>query len=484
MALRPNSAEMTVDFVAQAIGLNQLRLAPGGKSAVEFFSSVTTDSRKIQPGCLFVALPGEKFDGHDYIPAAIAQGARGVLHRKGVTVPPVPGVHFYAVEDTVAAYRKLGGAWRRQFSIPLAIVAGSVGKTTTKEILAALLRGRFKEVLKTQGSQNGFLGIPMTLLELRSHHGAAVVEIGIDDVGAMKQHLELAHAGFAVLTAIGPEHMENLQDLPTVAREEGLALSQTAAAGGFVAVHLDDPWIRPHFSSVKGNSKIGFTLEGYTVQGKPVISGTVSSDGATLTVTGPEMPEPEKFVLPLPGKHNASNFLAAFTLAIGMGLTIAEIRRGLATFQGAEGRSELKRFPNGSRAICDYYNASPPSMNAAFELLTNEATRSKPPAPRWACLGDMLELGKDEEKFHRDLAAKIVSHGIEHVLLYGTRMRWLQEELASRKFAGDLRHFESHDEISSVLNREFQAGGVILLKGSRSMKMETVWKSVEPRLAR
>lgn len=473
---------MTVDFVAEAIGLHQLRLAPGGKSIVEGFTSVATDSRKIRPGCLFVAIRGEHHDGHDFIPGAIAQGARGILHRRDATVPPAPGVHFYAVDDTAAAYRKLGGAWRRQFSLPVAVIAGSVGKTTTKELLAAILQGRYPQVLKTQGSQNGFLGIPMTLLELRAEHGAAVVEVGIDEVGTMRQHLELVHGGFAVLTAIGPEHMENLHDLPTVAREEGLALSLTAIGGGWVAINLDDPWIRPHFSSIKGQRKLGFSLENQTnAPANLAVQGAVTADARGLRVTCAAFGKAEDFALPLPGRHNANNLLAAITVAVGMGLSADEIRRGLQTFQGAEGRSELKRLPNGSRAICDYYNASPPSMQAAFELLTHEASAASPPSPRWACLGDMLELGTEEEKFHRELAAKIVAHGLEHVLLYGTRMRWLQEELLRRDFRGDCRHFESHDDLSSVLGKEFPAGGVLLLKGSRSMRMEQVWKSLEPR---
>jgi UDP-N-acetylmuramoyl-tripeptide--D-alanyl-D-alanine ligase len=213
---------LSPSFVAHALGLT----LPGVLST-QAFSSVASDSRKIQPGCLFVALRGEKFDGHDFILQAIEGGARGVICRRDFARPAGSAAKFFPVEDTLAAYRRLAGAWRREYPIPVVAVAGSVGKTTTKELLTAILRGKWDDVLKTQGSQNGFVGIPLTLLELTPPHGAAVIEVGIDETGAMEKHIQLVQPSVAVLTAIGPEHLEKLHDIPTVAREEGLALSHT-----------------------------------------------------------------------------------------------------------------------------------------------------------------------------------------------------------------------------------------------------------------
>jgi UDP-N-acetylmuramoyl-tripeptide--D-alanyl-D-alanine ligase len=463
----------TPKFVSGA--LNQ---APGGGRPLvpQPFTSITTDSRKIQPGSLFIALKGENFDGHDFVEKAVQTGATGVLCRRGFPAPIQSNVTVFQVEDTLTAYRQLAARWRREFAIPIVAVAGSVGKTTTKELLAAILRGKYEQVLKTEGSQNGYVGIPMTLLELRHTHGAAVVEVGIDEIGAMEKHIALVAPTASVLTAIGPEHLEKLIDLPTVAREEGLALTGVAQTGGLVAINLDDAWIRPHFRTIRAGRKIGYTLKNQSPPSGAtgeILHGALSSDGSSVIVKG------ETYTLPLPGSHNASNLMTAITVALSLGLTPDEIRKGLLTFKGPSGRSELKQLPGNRPVICDYYNANPTSVEAGLEMLT----RSKRDGLRWACLGDMLELGPDEEKFHRDLAGPIAQLGIEHVLLYGPRMKALSDELESRKasgkFAGDVRHLASHAEIAEVLLGGARSGDSILLKGSHGMKMEEVWKILE-----
>jgi len=468
---------ITPSFVVRALHI----AVPGvlSRPAVPF-TAVITDSRKVQPGCLFVAIKGEKFDGHDFIETAIAQGARGILYRRGHPQPTQKELCLFAVEDTLAAYRRIAQAWRKEYSIPLVAVAGSVGKTTTKEILAAILRGRWPEVLKTTGSQNGFVGIPMTLLELGPQHGAAVVEVGIDEIGAMQQHMPLVGANVAVLTAIGPEHLEKLKDIPTVAREEGIALAYVARSGGTVAINLDDPWIKPHFSTLREGHKIPFSLEGRTPTSGKFVNGTASEDGRSVTITGMGL-EKESFELPLPGRHNASNFMAAVSVALGLGLTVDEIRKGLATFKGADGRSEVRMLPGNTPVLCDYYNANPTSTEAGLELLSQLARQgSASQRERWACLGDMLELGPDEERYHRGLASKILELGVEHVLLYGPRMAALRAELETQSFKGEIAHFASHAELAQRLTGGLKAGQVVMIKGSRGMRMEEVWKALEP----
>lgn len=236
--------QLTAEFVYDALGFSRTKQR-NHHAGMPPFTRAITDSRKIEPGCLFVALAGESFDGHDFIPQAIAKGARGVICRKSTQVTPQKDFCIFPVDDTLQAYRALGAAWRKQFSLPVVVVAGAVGKTSTKEILSAVLRGRFPSVLRTQGSQNGFVGIPMTLLELAPEHGAAVIEVGIDEIGAMDAHMKIVGAQAAVLTLIAPEHLEKLLDIPTVAREEGIALTTVAATGGLVAINLDDPWNAP-----------------------------------------------------------------------------------------------------------------------------------------------------------------------------------------------------------------------------------------------
>lgn len=469
--MKQASFELSPAFVTRALELPSI--PPDSPTAP--FSQVTTDSRKITSGCLFVAIPGDKFDGHDFIAAAIEKGAKGIIARASYEFTPPDTVHYFTVEDTVTAYRQLAGAWRRKFSVPVVVIAGAVGKTTTKEILTAILRGRWPKVLKTQGSQNGFVGIPMTLLELRPDHGAAVIEVGIDEIGAMEQHIQLVEPSASIVTAVAPEHLEKLIDLPTVAREEGIAISAVAEKGGSVAINLDDSWIRPHFDQVQA-AKIGYTVvERFAPKTPEVLQGRISPDRKTLEVLGCGF-ENENFPLPLPGAHNARNLLAALAVARNLGLTPHEMRRGLETFQGAEGRSELRelQLPGGTiPVVCDYYNASPASMEAGLKLLTEVAQDKR---QRWVCLGDMLELGPNEENFHRELANPIEALGIENVLLYGPRMKALKAELSKRHYKGTLQHFESREALYLFLAPRLQPDHCVLIKGSRGMKMEEVWK--------
>ncbi|MBC7692554.1 MAG: UDP-N-acetylmuramoyl-tripeptide--D-alanyl-D-alanine ligase [Methylotenera sp.] len=442
------------------------------------YSSITTDSRKIQKCCLFVAIAGDKFDGHDFIGAAVAGGASAVICREDFAVPAgaPETVQFFRVADTVEAYRTLAGAWRREFTIPVILVAGSVGKTTTKELLSALLKGKFTEVLKTAGSQNGYVGIPMTLLELRPHHQVAVIEVGIDEIGAMVQHTKLVQADHSILTAIGPEHLEKLIDVPTVAREESLALTEVSERGGAVVLRLDDEWIAPLATKLKTPKKSGFTLSssGLSQANAQTLVGELTHSASQMKFSGMGL-EPAEIELPLLGVHNAVNLLGAIAMARAVGLTRQEILDGLKTFKGTDGRSELKKLKQGNPVVCDYYNANPTSVEAGLELLTQVAG----PKTRWACLGDMLELGPNEETFHRDLSKKIRKLKIENVLLYGPRMKWLLSELQNQGFSGYLSHFSTHQELAQSLSSQITPQDAILIKGSRGMKMEEVWKALQ-----
>jgi UDP-N-acetylmuramoyl-tripeptide--D-alanyl-D-alanine ligase len=470
----PFKPQLTPDFLIRSL---HLKIPVLSRPHLPF-TCVTTDSRKVIPGCLFVALKGDQFDGHDFIEKAISQGARGILCRRGFPITGTKEICVFPVEDPLGAYRRLAASWRREFSTPIIVVAGSAGKTTTKELLAAILQGKWPHVLKTQGSQNGFVGIPMTLLELHPEHEAAIIEVGIDEIGAMQQHMTLLGANAAVITAIGPEHLEKLQDVPTVAREEGIALSAVAKTGGIVAINLDDPWIRPHLTTLKGGRKVPFSIEG-AKSNLDMITGHLSEDGKTLTYHGLGI-EKNSLEVPLLGKHNASNLLAAISLAAGLGLSAEEITRGLKKFKGAEGRSEIRELPGNTAVVCDYYNAQPASVAAGLELLSQVAKNSEKSRARWACLGDMLELGPNEEKFHRELAEKIIELELENVLLFGPRMLFLSEELKTRGFTGAFSHFSSQMDLAQALTEKAKPGDAILIKGSRGMKMEEVWKILEP----
>jgi UDP-N-acetylmuramoyl-tripeptide--D-alanyl-D-alanine ligase len=481
---------LTNDFICSALQIH----TPAISQSFHTFTGVTLDSRKVQTGMLFVAIPGEKFDGHQFIESALESGATGVICRRDTKIAPalLQRKSIFYVDDTLKAYRKLAAAWRKEFSIPIVVVAGSAGKTTTKELLAAILSAKWSSVLKTEGSQNGFIGVPMTLLELRPHHRAAVIEVGIDEIGAMDQHMSLVAANAALVTAIGPEHLERLRDLATVAQEEGISLTHMTRIGGTMIINVDDPWIRPHLTMPRGNArKIAFTLQSNSnpaalppkldseLRTREVVVGVLEADGKTLTLQGfPDLFPQTQLTLPLLGKHNASNLLAAVTAATALGLTIEEIQQGLKKFKGAAGRSEIHELPNRIQVICDYYNAQPASVAAGLDLL--EQISSIPPKGNtWVCLGDMLELGPEEEKFHRELSSKIMEIRASHVLLYGSRMKALADELHQNQFLGTLGHYQTHADLAKQLIDRIQPNDCVLIKGSRGMKMEEVWKILE-----
>ncbi len=486
----PAAPCFSAQFICQALGLNPGDFAPKALQTT-VFSTITTDSRPPQPGALFVALPGDHYDGHDFLQAALEQGAQGLLLHRGAAGDIPPGVLVFRVADTLQAYRQLSQSWRQQFTLPVVAIAGSVGKTTTKELLAALSLGKWPLILKTQGSENGFVGIPKTLLKLTPDHGVALIEIGIDAPHSMAYHLATVQPTHAVLTRIGPEHLEGLGSLEVIAFEEGQALEWVAQHGGEIAFPTDDPWIKPPTAAKPSQ------IWNYTVHEQPQpqagttqvrLTGHFAPEAQTLEILGLETAL--NLSLPLPGRHNADNLLAAVAMATSLKLTPTEISRGLPHFQGLQGRSQVKRLANGVQLIADYYNAQPTSMEAGFALL-QQLTFSQPTTHTstrqgkrraWAVLGDMLELGVSEESLHRALATSLLRLKIDNILLLGACMAFLADELQKRGFPGTLKHYTDRQALASELKQgvfSLQASDVVLVKGSRGMKMEEIAAAIE-----
>jgi UDP-N-acetylmuramoyl-tripeptide--D-alanyl-D-alanine ligase len=455
------------------------------------FRSVTTDSRKVLPGDLFVAIKGEVYDGHTFITTALEKGAHGILFSPSSITSSLaslkeryPQVQWFEVNDTLHAYRSLAHQWRQNFKIPVIAILGSVGKTTTKEFTAALLSGCFKNVLKTQGSQNGFVGIPMTLFELNSQHDCAVVEIGIDAPEAMKQHIECVQPTHAVLTALGPEHLEQLIDIETVTREETLGLILTLKQGGDILINTDDPLILNWWANYQT------TLSTTELKRCHVVSPK------TLQL---ETPDFQSLRSPLPGQHNQSNLILAQQLAQLLGLSFTDCQQGLLNFKAAPGRSVIEKLGSFT-LLCDYYNSNPTSLSVALDWFLSfdifaKTSRTTPLVSTIAVLGDMLELGTQEETLHRDMAQKIISlaqhSALTHCYLYGPRMHALFLELQSRpNLKLDFKHFDSLDSLFNTLSETLtqtlsitlpqntasasSCCAAILIKGSRGMKMEKI----------
>lgn len=439
---------------------NAIHTQASGKE--QQFSEISTDSRSLKPGALFVAIKGDQFDGHDFIASAIENGAKGVLHTQDFSSNEVTS---FQVKDTQKALTQIAASWRELFDIPVIMVAGSVGKTSTKDCLSHLLSTHYPEHLKTQMSQNGYLGIPLTLLNLRKNHTLAVIEIGIDEIGAMNSHLQTVKPNSGVVTAIAEEHLEKLKDLKTVATEELLSLQWIYQNQGKCLLNLDDTFISPLKSVMK--DAYTYSLD-HQEHSERMLSAQYLHENLgnpSLILNGMGFDQ-DNVNCPLPGQHQARNVLAAIALARIHGVPVSQIKQNLLSFKASQGRTQVKAL-GPYHLLADYYNASPASTKASL-LLLSELCLDRNCA--WICLGDMLELGVNEEKFHRSLSQNLAQLRYKNILLYGDRMKWLKDELQKNNITA--HHFDSHEKLAQHLNSNIKKGDWILLKGSRGMKME------------
>jgi UDP-N-acetylmuramoyl-tripeptide--D-alanyl-D-alanine ligase len=451
----------TAEFLSKA-----LKISKSGSD--QQFSRVWTDSRTLQAGDIFVCLKGEKFDAHDFIPEALKKGIKGFLISDSYKGTFPDDIFVLKVPDVLNAFRQIAGAWRKQFDIPVIALGGNVGKTTTKEILAALLSGRFKTA-KTEKSENGFIGIPMTLLAWNKTHEAAIVEIGIDEKGAMEEHLKIVQPTQGIITAIGPEHLEKLIDIEGVIQEETRLFSWLEEKKGKVFLNLDEPLLRERAKRKK--NYVTYSLEDKSAD----YFGRAEGQHLEILVSD-HHPSPTtrhliKLPLPLPGIHNARNLLGAAAIAFEFGLSEEEMLAGLKNFQPPVNRMAIKETNNGIHLMCDYYNANPSSMEAAFQVMESEYAQNS----KILVLGDMLELGSHEESYHRGLAHSLQRLKPKSVYLLGPRMKALKDELGSRqKAAFPFLHYENKEDLASRLIQDARAGDCVLIKGSRGMRMEDI----------
>ncbi len=475
--------QLTAQFIATTLADQLVNKAASSRLGINF-SEVVTDSRKIKAGCLFVGIPGDQFDGNKFAESALAAGAAGVLTSTAIDGDKWSTQSIFQVKDSLMAFRVLAKSWRAAHPMPIIAVGGSVGKTTTKELIASILSGKFSSVLRTSGSENGFAGIPITLMKLNSTHGAGVIEIGIDDIGAMTQHWDLVQPDLSLLTVTGPEHLEKLIDVATAAREECLLLEKTAASGKKTVLNLNDPNI-VEFANTKlpatDPHRYGFVMgapvtTSLKIEAKKLFRGRFDERAQQLRIERSDGEMSFDLQSPLAGSHNAHNLLAATTCALAMGLNVTEIERGLVNFKTPAGRSEVKSLDSGQVVVCDYYNANPSSVEAAIKMTESiHQSRSTRGGKIWLCLGDMLELGTHEEQMHRALSRSILTSSADQIVLVGQRMRWLAEELSKSNKAASVRHFDDHAPAAFAMKSESSALDTILIKGSRGLRMEKVW---------
>ena len=419
------------------------------------FDKVSTDSRTANAGALFVALRGEMFDAHDFLPQVAANGAAAVIAERlpeGWTLPAI------LVPNTLSALGQIANQWRRQYAIPLIGVTGSNGKTTVKEMIAAILAAAFGEQarLATQGNLNNEIGVPLTLMRLEASHRAAVVELGMNHPGEIARLAAIAQPTVAMVNNAQREHQEFMHTVEAVALENGSVLK--ALPGDGVAVYPGDDTYTALWQGLAAHCRsITFGLnEACDVRATYV--GTGFGNNLKVTVPG------GAFALKLAaaGEHNVRNALAAIACALAAGIEQDVIVRGLESFAPVGGRLQQKRASNGALVIDDTYNANPDSMRAAIDVLASY------PAPRILVVGDMGEVGTQGREFHEEIGAYAQSRGIETVLATGELSRYLA--------ASGAHHYEQFDDVLAALDE--QLGGnseaTVLVKGSRFMKMERV----------
>ncbi len=438
---------LTLNEVAKITGGT---LLPGSQGKDEIHG-IATDSRQPMIGRLFVALKGERFDAAEFVPAARAQGASAVLCHVPVQAPGV------LVADTLVSLQNLAGQWRRRFSIPLLAVTGSCGKTTVKEVLTAILN-ESGPVLATLGNQNNHIGVPLTLARLGSEHRFAVLEMGMNHPGELTLLSALAKPTLVLINNAGPAHLEGLGTVAAVAAAKGEILSGLDQRG-IAVINGDDPFA-DFWADMAASEVWRFSLEDRPVR----VRGhwqELSGNGGQMEVHAPQ----GEFTLeiPLPGRHNGANVLAAVTAALALDVPIFQIQRAIAGLQVIPGRLQWRSGMAGSRILDDTYNANPASLEAALRVLAAQSGQ------RILVLGDMGELGPDAALYHRQAGLLARQLGVDAVFGLGK----LAAEAATA-FAKNGLHFSEVTPLLTALQPLLGPETVVLVKGSRASHMERV----------
>jgi UDP-N-acetylmuramoyl-tripeptide--D-alanyl-D-alanine ligase len=424
------------------------------------FTAVFSDSRNSEPGGLFVALKGERFDGHDYVADVIARGAAAALVTRAWAAEHGAGLPLVAVDDTLSALGRLAADWRSRFAIPLVAVVGSNGKTTVKEMLSAIFAAAHGESgrLATAGNLNNAIGLPLTLLRLRAAHRAAVIELGMNHPGETAELAAICQPTIALINNAQREHQEFMQSVAAVAAEHGDLLAALPASGTAI-INADDEYVGYWRAQAAARSVIDFGLD------RPAaVSGRLLGSGGGVSTLAITLPEGAIQVsLHAAGRHNARNALAAAAAAVAAGISLDAIQHGLEAFRPVRGRMQMRAGVKSATLIDDSYNANPDSVRAAIDVLASL------PGRRILVLGDMGEVGERAGEFHAEIGGYACSQGIERLYALGASTL-----AAVSDFGAGARHFTGVDELVSALRPELDASTTVLVKGSRFMRMEQI----------
>jgi UDP-N-acetylmuramoyl-tripeptide--D-alanyl-D-alanine ligase len=430
-------------------------------------STVTIDSRNVKKDALFIAIKGEKFDGHNFVCDAIDAGASAIIVEESqagkfsnLKIPVV------TVKDTTIALGDLAKVWRNKLKTKIIAITGSAGKTTTKEMLAAMLGEKFK-VNKTTGNNNNHIGVPLTLFSTTNDYDILILEVGTNHFGEVAYSANIAQPDYAIITNIGNSHLEYLKNKKGVLTEKIALFESTAVRNGIIFINNDDILISKTMLDYPKRVTFGFesisdvkaVIDSFNEEGKPVIEITYKD----LKI---------RQLFNLYGEQSAKNYLAAAAIAFKLGFNKKEIIAGISKFKSVDKRLNVRTFKKFV-LIDDTYNANPESMRYAIELLPKIKSFKK----KIAVLGDMLELGEESPKLHAEISRVIRRNKIDQVITIGELMKNLDSEL--KKIDVESIHFDDRKALTYYLKKFNFAGCVVLVKGSRGMQMEEFSKIIE-----
>ena len=415
--------------------------------------NISTDTRTITQGDMFVALCGESFDGNSFVPQAFEKGAAICVVSREADVPE--GRAAVVVEDTGKALLKLASAYRQRFDVRLVGITGSVGKTTTKEMVACALSESFK-TLKTEGNFNNEIGMPKTLFRLNETYETAVVEMGMSHFGELSRLSKAAKPDIAVITNIGMSHIENLGSRENILKAK-LEILDGLKEGGTLILNGEDDLLKTVETDKYKIVYYGLG-EGYDISGEVLGDNSVRILGETITLS-------------VDGRHNLLNACAAMAVASELGAAPEKAAKGIENYRPDGKRQTTVESPQGVTIICDYYNASPQSVGVALELLAKKDGR------KIAVIGDMLELGEFSEESHRNVGITAAQNGIDYLFTYGEKTVAAVEGAAEAGLSNGI-HFSDKEKLGEYLVRFLRKGDNVLIKGSRAMKMEDIFEKI------
>lgn len=449
--------ELTLAQIAEACGGTLI----GGNEAKEYtVTGVEIDSRRVKPGDLFVAIPGEKVDGHKFIPDVLKKGAYA-LSQQSLDVDGA----YILVEDTVTAMKRLARFYRNSLDIKVVGITGSVGKTSTKEMIASVLGKKFR-VHKTQGNFNNGIGLPLTIFQIEKEHQVAVLEMGISEFGEMHELADMAQPDIMVITNIGLCHLENLKT------RDGILKAKTESFAhlkpdGVVILNGDDDKLST-VEQVAGRKPVFYGIKGRNLCETSVCADAVTEHGLEGMTAEFHTPQGDmEVVIPIPGEHNVYNALAATCVAEQLGLSMDEIKCGIAAASTISGRTNLIHT-KGMTVIDDCYNANPVSMKASLDVLSKAGGR------KIAVLGDMGELGEDEKQLHYEVGTYAGTLPIDLLFCVGTLSGKLAEGAKKQNPALTVKHYATREEMTEELLATVKEGDAVLVKASHFMEFPKV----------